>query len=187
MPRSRILLAGLALVLAGCSSEGRPVMATTPLPTFDPTPGASQTLAGPYPVVAVLADRAVQLDRGRDGGLITVGLLGAVTAEEGRCFATEATTEVHRLLDGQRVRVVADPAPGRTDAAGRRLVYVWLDSGRMANDVLIENGFAREATGGRPYVYATNFARSEELARNGGRGLWSSGTCAGNLTKPAGS
>jgi len=131
----------------------------------------------------------VRLDGGAKGQL-TVRLLGAVApegAEPAACFAREATAEAHRLLDEQRVRVVADPGPARLDAHGEPLVYIWLESGRMVNDLLVEGGFAREATGGPAYIYRIRFSLSEQLARAAGRGLWSSGTCDGNITKVANS
>lgn len=185
MTRFRAVLAAIAVVLAGCSSGSQSPPPAAPLPTIDLDPSTMESFAGPYPVVAVLPGLVVQLDRGREGGITTVGLLGAVTADERHCFGPEAAAETHRLLDGQRVRVVGDPGPGRTDAEGRPLAYVWLESGRMANDLLVEGGFAREAAGVEPYAYRSAFARSEELARTEGRGLWSAGACSGNMAKPA--
>lgn len=183
MTRSCVLFLALAVALAGCSKGAAPGGTATPLPTIDVTPGGSSPFAGPYPVVSIEPGVAVQLDRGPGAGRATVGLLGAVTAAEGRCFAAQALAETHRLLDGQRVRVVADPS-SRSDAGGRPLVYVWLDSGRMLNDVLVEGGFAREATGAPAYLYRGTFARSEALARDAGRGLWAADSCDGNLTAP---
>lgn len=185
MTSFRAVLATIAVVLAGCSSGSQSPPPAVPLPTIDLDPSTMESFAGPYPVVAVLPGLVVQLDRGRDGGMTTVGLLGAVGADERHCFGAEAAAEAHRLLDGQRVRVVGDSNPGRTDAEGRPLAYVWLESGRMANDLLVEGGFAREAAGVEPYAYRSAFARSEELARTDGRGLWSAGACSGNVAKPA--
>lgn len=184
MTRTRVLLAGIAALLVACSGAAAPTKTATPLPTIDAASATTSTSAGPYPVVSILPGGAVQLDRGGEGGLSTVGLVGAVSAAEGRCFADQALAETHRLLDGQRVRVVADPTV-RSDAGGRPLAYVWLESGRMLNDVLVEGGFAREATGAAGYVYRDTFARSEALARGAERGLWAADACGGNITTPA--
>jgi endonuclease YncB( thermonuclease family) len=53
----------------------------------------------------------------------------------------------------------------------------------MLNQLLVEGGFAREAAGAPAYLYQEDFANYEQRARTEGRGLWSSGTCAGNITR----
>lgn len=184
VPRPRFVAVGLAAVmLAAC---GTTHSTSSAIPAG---PGGITNAAGPYPVVRLIDPATITLDRGRHGGLSTVRLLGVVApGNEGpaSCYSAEAMTEAHRLLDGQAVRVVGDPGPGRIDATGLPLVYVWLDSGRMANDLLVEGGLAREATGVGPYLYRPVLARSEALARANGRGLWSPTTCDGNLTASAG-
>lgn len=179
-----------ASTLAGCSS-GRPSSTAStqpapPAPLVASGPGGITGAEGPYPVVEVLDADALVVERGPAGGRTAVALLGVVTPDTARCFAGEALGEARRLLEGQRVRIVADPGRAApTDAGGRPLVYVWLDAGRMANDVLVEVGVAREATGTQDYLYRGVFARSEELARHEERGLWAARTCAGNITKAA--
>lgn len=193
--RAFTALATGALLLSACSSPDGETPATTrlsapsgPAPVAVLTwPHAAINSDGPYPVVEVLDGQTARIDRGPDGGLTTIRLLGSVAPDprdHHACFAAEASAEAGRLLAGQTVRIVADPRPGRVDADGRLLVYVWLTSGRMLNDVLVEGGFAREATGADPYLYRANFARSEELARREGRGLWSPGACDGNIDRP---
>lgn len=186
-PRSNPFAAAiLTLVLVGCS-PGESPPAGTPQSSISRAsiaagPGGITNAEGPYPVRVLAAD-TVQLDRG-GRGLVTVHLVGVVTPEGGEpaaCFAGEATAEAHRLLDGERVRAVTDHAPARLDGHGDPMVYLWLDSGRMVNDLLVEGGFAREATGVPGHLYRYIFAGSEQRARAAGRGLWSPGTCDGNI------
>lgn len=199
MSRARFVAAGLAaaVVLAGCSSGGKAAQGVSstvvPSPTRRPGPiaggpGGITGAEGPYPVTQLLAADTLQVDRGANGGLTTVRLLGIVTpdgsAPVAQCFAREAADEAHRLVDGQQVRIAADPGTDHVvDGQGHPLVYVWLSSGRMLNELLVEGGFAREATGAPPYLYQDDLATYEQRARTAARGLWSTGTCAGNITR----
>ena len=183
-----VALAAVGIV-AACSTTGvgpGPVReAAAPVPVVG-GPGTMLATAGPYRVVAVSDVDTIVLDRGKAGGTTTarlVGLAGPGVEDRPRCFGAEAAAEAHRLLDGQEVRIVADPGWPLRDGDGRLAVYVWLGSGRMANHVLVEGGFAREATGAPPFLYRETFAAGEERARHEGRGLWSSQTCAGNTAR----
>jgi micrococcal nuclease len=177
--------AALLMALAACSSSGAGVQA---LPVV-PAPGtAMMATAGPYPVVAVLDATTIEVDRGDAGGITPlrlVGLAGPDPAEPERCFAGEARAEAERLLGGQRVRIVADPGQRQAEPGAGLAAYVWLDSGRMANHLLVEGGFVREAAGAASYVYRETFAAAEEHARAEGAGLWSPDTCAGNVARRA--
>jgi endonuclease YncB( thermonuclease family) len=126
------------------------------------------------------------VDRGAAGGPTVVRLVGITPPAPGptaRCFAAEARAEADRLLAGQSVRVVADPGLAQRDGEGRLSAYVWLDSGRMANHLLVEGGFVRESAGTPDYRYREMFATAEERARQDGRGLWAAQTCAGNIAR----
>jgi len=176
-------------IVAACSTTGvrpGPVReAEAPVPVVGP-PGTMLVTAGPYRVVAVSDVDTIVVDRGNTRGTTTarlVGLAGPGVGDEPRCFGAEAAAEAHRLLDGQEVRIVADPGWPFRDGDGRLAVYAWLHSGRMANHALVEGGFAREAAGAPPYLYRGTFAAAEERARHEGRGLWSPQTCAGNTAR----
>lgn len=184
-----VAIAAMATV-AACSTTGPSpgptrAPAEEPVPVVGPPPPMLAT-AGPYRVAAVNDVNTIELDRGHAGGITTARLLGLAGPELGdrpRCFGAEASAEAHRLLDGQDVRIVADPGWSLRDGDGRLAVYVWLDSGRMANHLLVEGGFARAATGVPPYVYRETFAAAEERARRRGRGLWSAQSCAANTAR----
>ena len=184
-PLFRLATAALLLALVACSSSGSGGQA---LPVVPPPGTAMMATAGPYPVVAVVDPATIEIDRGGAGGRTALRLVG-ITApdltEPARCFAGEALAEAERLLGGQRVRVVADPGDPQTEDGGGLAGYVWLESGRMANHLLVEGGFVREAAGAASYVYRETFANAEELARAGGAGLWSPDTCAGNVVRRA--
>lgn len=184
-----VVLAATGMVGA-CSTTGPSPGPTTAaveerVPVVGP-PGMMLATAGPYRIVAVLDVGTIVLDRGNASGTATarlVGLAGPDMGEGPRCFDAEAVAEARRLLGGQEVRIVADPGWPLRDGDGRLSVYVWLGSGRMANHLLVEGGFAREATGAPPYVYGETFAAAEERARHDGRGLWSLQTCNGNIAR----
>lgn len=183
------VLAAMGMVAAWSTTGPSPGPAGTPaeepVPVVGP-PGTMLATAGPYRVVAVLDVDTILLDRGNASGTATarlVGLAGPDMGEGPRCFDADAVAEARRLLDGQEVRIVADPGWPLRDGDGRLSVYVWLGSGRMANHLLVERGFAREGTGAPPYLYRETFAAAEERARHDGRGLWSPQTCSGNIAR----
>jgi endonuclease YncB( thermonuclease family) len=174
--------AGLLTALVACSSSGAGVQG---LPVV-PTPGTTMmATAGPYPVVAVLDPATIEVDRGGAGGRTTLRLVGIAAPEPTGCFSGDALAEAERLLGGQQVRLVADPGHTQLDVGGGLAGYVWLESGRMANHLLVEGGFVRAAAGAASYAYRETFANAEEHARQRGAGLWSAGTCSGNVARRA--
>ena len=197
MPRScglrTVIPAAVAVVgLVACSGQDRSPE-TTPAPVALPVvgpPGTPLDKAGPYQVLEVLDATTLRLERGGAAGGPTVVRMLGVVAPEGRgerprCFGVEALVETRRLLEREAVWIVGEPGVQPVDSEGRVLAYVWLDTGRMANDLLAEGGFGREVTGAPTYVYREVVARSEQLARHGERGLWATGTCGGNIARPA--
>jgi micrococcal nuclease len=88
------------------------------------------------------------------------------------CFAKRASAFNARLVEGERVRLVADVE--ERDRYGRRLAYVYrVRDGLFVNAELVRRGFATAA------AYPPNVAHERELrrlarrARMSGRGLWS--------------
>ena len=73
----------------------------------------------------------------------------------------------------------------KSRSAGGLAAYVWLESGRMANDVLARPGSFERPRAAPAYTYPEVFARSEQLAREARRALWAAEACAGNMTRPA--
>lgn len=88
------------------------------------------------------------------------------------CFGKRAAAENRRLVEGRRVRLVAD-AEAR-DRYGRRLAYVYRASdGLFVNRALVERGYATPLTIAPNVRYAQRFTAWSRAARAGGRGLWS--------------
>ena len=87
------------------------------------------------------------------------------------CFGPQASAFTDRVLrPGTQVRYRI----GREahDRYGRTLAYVWLADGRMFNQLLAEDGYARTLTIAPNDDYANIFAAATRKARTAGRGLW---------------
>lgn len=119
-----------------------------------------------------------------NGEEVTVRLLGVNTPETVdprkpvECFGKEASKFTKSKLDGQRVRLLADPQADERDKYGRLLRNVILEDGTDYNALLIKDGYA--------YAYLSfplDPARKRELkqleteAREAKRGLWADGAC----------
>ncbi|MDO8598614.1 MAG: thermonuclease family protein [bacterium] len=87
-----------------------------------------------------------------------------------QCFGPEASKANKALVDGKRVRLVADVED--RDKYHRMLRYVYLQDGTFVNLELARQGFAPA------YTYPPNVAHTEEFrvaareAREAKRGLW---------------
>jgi micrococcal nuclease len=105
-----------------------------------------------------------------------VRLIGIDTPEvygKRGCFGPQASAFAERVLpSGTRVRYRV----GREahDRYGRTLAYVWLEDGRMFNEMLAADGFARPLTIRPNDEFARRFADASRRAREAGRGLWGS-------------
>ena len=109
-----------------------------------------------------------------DGDDVTIRLIGIDTPEvygHVDCYGPQASAFTDRLLKpGTHVRYEI----GREthDVYGRTLAYLWLDNGRMFNELLAENGYARTLTIPPNDEYARLFAAAAQSARAARRGLW---------------
>ncbi len=91
------------------------------------------------------------------------------------CFADEATRVAADFFKNEReVRLDGDNGVGELDVHGRELKYVSLDNGEVLNEVLLQEGAAKEF-----HLDEQNYERREEFeslskaARAEGLGLWS--------------
>lgn len=111
----------------------------------------------------------------------TVRLIGVDTPETVRpntpvqCFGAEASERIHQLLDGQQVRLAADPSQEDRDQYGRLLRYVQTLTGVDVGGDLLAGGFAREYTYDTAYLQQAAFRALEHDAESARRGLW--GAC----------
>jgi micrococcal nuclease len=132
----------------------------------------------------------VRLD-GREERVRLIGINTPESVDPRRpveCFGQEASAYAKALLSGQTVALEADSSQADRDQYGRLLRYVWLDDGRLFNQVMIAEGYAYEYTYDLPYKYQALFRAAQQAAQAAGRGLWSPQTCAGRraaVTTPA--
>lgn len=88
-----------------------------------------------------------------------------------QCFAQRASAFNRRLVEGERVRLVAD-AEAR-DRYGRRLAYVYrVRDGLFVNAELVRRGYATALTVPPNVAHAGELRGLASRAREAGRGLW---------------
>lgn len=87
------------------------------------------------------------------------------------CYGKRASGFNHRLVEGERVRLVFDEE--RRDVYDRLLAYVYLGD-RFVNADLLRQGLARTLTIPPNDRFAGRFKRLEIAAARAGRGLWGS-------------
>jgi len=113
-----------------------------------------------------------------DGKEITVRMLGIDTPEildprkPIQCFGEEASSETKKLLENKEVRLELNPNREKTDKYDRLLAYVYSEDGLFINKYLLENGFAKEYTFDKSYLYQTEFRSIEKQAKSNLKGLW---------------
>lgn len=106
-----------------------------------------------------------------------VRYIGIDTPELGRdgeksdCYAREAADYNRNLAISGKLRMEKDLS--ETDKYNRLLRYVYLDDGRMINEVLVAEGYAKVATYPPDVKYAERFKELERQAKQSGKGLWS--------------
>jgi micrococcal nuclease len=151
-PLIALLLAALA---AGCASPERQTA---------PEPGDGNTA----PVTSVSDGDTIALS-----GIGTVRLIGIDTPEvfgEQECFGRQASAYLRRLLPpGTRVRYRLGVE--ERDRYGRALA-VYLEDGRLVNELLAEEGYAQPLTIPPNDELADRFVAAARRAREAGRGLW---------------
>ncbi|MBP6979755.1 thermonuclease family protein [Candidatus Curtissbacteria bacterium] len=91
--------------------------------------------------------------------------------EASDCFAKEAADFNRNLTIKGELKLEKDVS--ETDKYGRLLRYVYLQDGRMVNEVLVKEGYARAATYPPDVKYAEKFRQLEKEAKLSGKGLWS--------------
>ncbi len=130
-----------------------------------------------YPVVHVFDGDTFSIDI--DGEIKRVRLIGINTPETSEkyrsveCFGKEATERAVELLGGKQVRLEEDSTQANIDAHGRILRYVFLEDGRLLNQLMIEEGFGKEYTfKGSEYKYQKEFRQAENKAKEESKGLW---------------
>jgi micrococcal nuclease len=126
-------------------------------------------------VVAVVDGDTLKV--ARDGGTLTVRLIGVDTPERGderrpvEELAEAAAELTRRLALGRLVQLEPDRQAGEHDAYGRTLRYVHLPDGSLLNAEIIARGYGQAYTR-FPFERIEEFRSLERSARQAGRGLW---------------
>jgi len=175
--KKMIELISVVILLAACQ----------PTPTPSPTPTPVQVTASPVATVTPPAGMVeAQVVNVVDGDTIDVIIqgrefrlryIGVDTPESvhptigEEPYGKEAAQRNRELVMGRTVYLEKDVS--ETDRFGRLLRYVWLDSQRMVNAILVSEGYAQVVTFPPDVKYQELFLALQREAREAGRGLWS--------------
>ena len=96
------------------------------------------------------------------------------------CFWKEAKNYLTNLLKNQYVTLEFDSNSAQSDAYGRMLAYVYLD-GKLVNETLIAEWYAKEYTYKTSYTYQSTFKQAEENAKRSEKWLRSSAICGKSI------
>ena len=162
-----ILLGGLANGLRGEGSPSRSEGQTsTPNVARQSDHDATAT------VTRVVDGDTVEISRSVEG-LSTVRLIAVDTPETHGAtqpYGPEASDFTRQYLEGKEVSLELDVE--KVDPYGRLLAYVYLPSGEMFNETLLEEGYAQVATFPPNVRYVDRFLEAQREARAANRGLW---------------
>ncbi len=134
-----------------------------------------------YKIIKVVDGDTISVSM--NGKTETLRLIGINTPETVdprkpvECFGKEASNKAKSILEGQSVRLEADPSQGERDKYNRLLRYVFLLDGTFFNKSMIQQGYAYEYTYNTPYKYQADFKTAELEARTAKRGLWADNAC----------
>lgn len=138
-----------------------------------PEPAKKRT--GYYRVTRVVDGDTLEIER--SGKPERIRLIGIDTDEIGRdkidpnSYGWRASMHVFDLLEADpQVKLKYDKE--RTDKYDRTLAYVYLTDGRMLNEVLMKEGWAKVLRIAPNTKHATDFQRMEKEARNARLGRW---------------
>lgn len=141
------------------------------------TPAPQATIA--YATRSVVGLTPAKVTRVIDGDTIDVVIggqshrlryIGMDTPERGETGFNAATQRNRQLLGRDRVYLEKDVS--ETDRYARLLRYVYLPDGRMANEILVAEGWATAVAYPPDIKHADRFQAAETSAQEAGRGLW---------------
>ena len=196
-PRTQVLIAGLAVLLAAAAMGGEAPAGRTDLVTEQPprseSAGQSTTTSEmTTPPTTTAPGELTSVTKHVDGDTLWVSggekirFIGMDTPETyGRtdCYGPEASARTAELLPlGTEVRLVYDA--GRRDRYGRTLAYVYRASdGLFVNASLLRDGYAQVMTVPPNVAHAEEFLALQREARQSGRGFW--GACGSSSARPS--
>lgn len=94
--------------------------------------------------------------------------------ESGEPLGWEATTRNRSLVSRKLVRLEGDTES--RDQFGRRLAYVFLQDGRLVNEILVREGLAYVCVSHRGLRHGERLLETQRDAIEAGRGLWAIAT-----------
>lgn len=190
------VIAGFELLVGAFTDT--PVPSPTPLSTpgviAEVTPIISQEPEVAGAVTSVESREVAYVESVVDGDTIklstgdVVRYIGVDTPETvdprtpPQCLGKEASNKNKELVEGKSVRLERDVSD--TDRYGRLLRYVYLEDGRMVNDILAREGFAKAASYPPDVKYQRQLLEAEQSARTNQWGLWST-TCSDPVSTQA--
>jgi len=133
---------------------------------------------GLYEVVAFSDGDTIKVDM--NGTKETIRMIGVDTPETKdprkpvQCFGKAASAFTKQLIGTKRVRLETDSQSTNRDRYDRLLRYVYLPDGRLVAAEIIKEGYGF-AYLGFPFDKSDDFKRFEDVAKQAGKGLWS--TC----------
>lgn len=129
----------------------------------------SDPKAGYVPIVKVIDGDTIDVTR--NGQRERIRLIGIDCPESVTEEGKQATHFVLGLLrDNPQVRLEFDKE--RKDKYDRTLAYVYLASGEMLNEVILQQGWAKVMTIAPNTAHRNRFALAQETAQQQQKGLW---------------
>jgi len=128
-----------------------------------------------YDVTQVFDGDTIEVDMA--GNLESVRMIGIDTPETHhpdvgvQCYGQEASDRTKQLLEGHRVRLVADELGTNRDRYDRLLRYVYDEQGTLINGLLVREGYAFATTAFR-YGLSDLFSSYETAAHAQKIGIW---------------
>lgn len=157
-----LVLAVLVFAVCGCAQQAEKQKGQETSLGFEPVP-----------MLTAIA-RVVDGDTLVTAGGERVRLIGINSTEKGEGCYAEAKERLAELLEGKNARLEFDEE--LRDAYGRLLAYVYDDSNRFVNLIMVREGFAYAYPYKPNTEFAEQFALAEGLAKERGAGcLWKKG------------
>jgi micrococcal nuclease len=153
------------------------------------TPADAQDPAAPVSIERVIDGDTVALADGARVRLIGIDTpeLNTNNPDPPECFAQQATDMLAALLAGKTVTAAADPTQDDVDRYDRLLRYLTagdgdpalipLEGGRDVALMLLEGGYAAEATFDGAYQRQAQYRQAQARAQAAELGMWNEDVC----------
>lgn len=130
-----------------------------------------------YEVSRIIDGDTVILEK--NGEKETVRLIGIDSPEKDQCFYEESKKRIKELTSDKLIKIENDLTQDERDIYNRLLGYLYTKDGQFINKQMVSEGYAREYTYKKPYIYQGEFLSSEGGAKRQALGVWKPGVCDG--------